>query len=139
MGIGPYDHPLLEGLLGDDEIAPYLDAKSELAEIIRFERELLRAEEAERVVPAGTCDKVLPAIAAFEPDVAALRAATARDGVIGVELVRQLRETVGGANRQFVHFGATSQDIVDTALICRLKPMLDIYETRIVDAIARID
>jgi len=139
MGIGPFDHPLLGGLLGDDEIAPYLGVEAELEQVLRFERELVQAEEAEGVVPAGTSEKVLPAIAAFKPDVAALREATARDGVIGVELVRQLREQVGGVNRQFVHFGATSQDIVDTSLICRLGSILTIYEKRITALLGQLD
>ncbi len=139
MGVGPFDHPLLGGLLGDEEIASYLTAEAEIAEVLRFERELVQAEEAEGIVPAGISEKLLPSFAAFTPDLPALRKATARDGVIGVELVRQLREAVGGVNRQFVHFGATSQDIVDTALVCRLEPILTIFEKRIVAATGQID
>lgn len=139
MGVSPFDHAVLSGLLGDDEIAPYLEADAEIAEVLRFERELVQAEEAEGIVPTGTSEKVLPAIAAFVPDVPGLREATARDGVIGVELVRQLREKVGGVNRQFVHFGATSQDIVDTALVCRLQPILAIFEQRLTGLIGQID
>ena len=131
MNVSPFDHPLLSGLLGDDEIAGYLTPDAELAEIVRFERELMIAEEAEGVIPEATGEIVLPMIAEFEPNISALREATARDGVIGVEFVRQLREWVDAPNDQYVHFGATSQDLVDTALVRRLRPMLLIFEARL--------
>jgi 3-carboxy-cis,cis-muconate cycloisomerase len=51
----------------------------------------------------------------------ALRAGTARDGVVVPDLVRQLRDAVGADAGVHVHFGATSQDVIDTALILRLK------------------
>jgi 3-carboxy-cis,cis-muconate cycloisomerase len=131
MSTTPFDHPLLSGLLGDAEIAQFLSAEAELAEIIGFERELLLAEEAEGVIPAGTAEVLLPVIAEFEPDLATLRDATTRDGVIGVDFVRQLRDWVGAPIDQYVHFGATSQDLVDTALVRRLKPILAIFEARL--------
>lgn len=131
MSTSPFDHPLLSGLLGDEEIAAFFTPEAELNQIIAFERELLIAEESEGVVPAGTAEIVLPAIAEFKPDISRLGEATARDGVIGVDFVRQLRDWVGAPADQYVHFGATSQDLVDTALVLRLKPLLAIYEARL--------
>lgn len=131
MSIAPFDHPFLSGLLGDDEISPYFEAEAELAEIVRFERELVIAEEAEGVVPEGTAEVLLPIIDTFEPNLSEVREATARDGVIGVEIVRQLREWVDAPNDRYVHLGATSQDLVDTALVRRLKPILLIFEDRL--------
>ena len=54
------------------------------------------------------------------PDRAALRSATARDGVVVPELVRQLRAAVGEPHAASLHYGATSQDVVDTSLSLRL-------------------
>src|SRR5690242_12784529 len=131
MSVSPFDHPLLSGLLGDDEIAGYMTPAAELVEIIRFERELVVAEEAEGVIPAGTGEVVLSMLDEFEPNLSSLREATVRDGVIGVDYVRQLREWVDPPFNQYVHFGATSQDLVDTALVRRLRPMLLIFEARL--------
>jgi 3-carboxy-cis,cis-muconate cycloisomerase len=46
-------------------------------------------------------------------------------------LVRQLRHAVGEEHASHVHFGATSQDVVDTSLALRLKRLLPIYEERL--------
>ena len=43
------------------------------------------------------------------------------DGVLGPDYVRQLKAHAG----EHVHFGATSQDLADTALVLRLKPVLE--------------
>ena len=52
----------------------------------------------------------------------------ADDGVPVIELVRQLREHVGGAAADDVHFGATTQDIMDTALVLRMRAALAAVE-----------
>ena len=49
-------------------------------------------------------------------------------------LVAQLRTAVGGDAATHVHWGATSQDIMDTALALRLRRVLAIWRDRI-DAI----
>ena len=130
MSISPPDRTLLSALLGDDEIAPYLSDKAEIAEMIRFEAALAIAEGAEGIIPVESASHIARCLETFVPSLDELRMATARDGVVGVDFVRQLREHVGPPHAQFVHFGATSQDLVDTALLLRLKPVLAILAER---------
>ena len=68
---------------------------------------------------------IVAALGSFQPDTAMLRAGVARDGVVVPELVRQIRATVGTRHGEFVHFGATSQDVVDTSLVLRLRQAVD--------------
>jgi 3-carboxy-cis,cis-muconate cycloisomerase len=60
-----------------------------------------------------------------------LRDGVARDGVVVPELVRQLREAVGAPHSEHVHFGATSQDVIDTSLAIRMSKVLDIVAGRL--------
>ena len=131
MSVSPFDHPLLSGLLGDSEIAPYFSAEAELAEMVRFEVALANAEAAEEVIPADVAGQIVEALRGFEANFEAIRLATAKDGVTGVEFSRQLRDWVGPPADKFAHFGATSQDVVDTALLLRLKPVLAIFDKRL--------
>ena len=124
MSVSAFDHPLLSGLLGDDEIAPFFSAEAEIVEMIRFERDLAAAEGAEGVIPQASADYIIEQLDTFELNVEATRTATARDGTTGVEFVRQLREWLGPPYDQHVHFGSTSQDLVDTALVVRLRSVL---------------
>ncbi len=129
--ISAFDHPFLSSLLGDDEMAVLLGAQSEIAAMIGFEAALAEIEAENGVIPHETGAAIASALATFQPDVAALRAGTARDGVVVPELVRQIRQAVGEPHSRHVHFGATSQDVVDTALVLRIRPCLDLLEQRL--------
>jgi len=138
MSVSPFDDPMLSGLLGDAEMADLLSADAQLRAMLRFEAALAEAEAEAGVIPAAAAQAIVAALGGFDPDVAAIATATARDGTVGVELVRQLRRCVGPPHDQLVHFGATSQDVVDTGLILRLKEMLPIFASRLHAIIAAI-
>jgi 3-carboxy-cis,cis-muconate cycloisomerase len=99
--------------------------------MLGFERALAEVEAGLGVIPAEAGAAIAAALAGFVADTAALRAATARDGVVVPELVRQLRAAVGAPHSGHVHFGATSQDVIDTALVLRLKPVVTTFEERL--------
>lgn len=68
-------------------------------------------------VPAEAADAITAACDAERHDAAALAADSARHAQPVVGLVASLRTTVGPPADEFVHYGATSQDILDTALM----------------------
>ena len=129
MTISPFDHPYLSALLGDDEIAGQFSIEEDCEQMFYFEEALSRALAEEGIIPDTA--KEIYRVAPFMPDLDRLRAATARDGVIGPDYVAQLREALGSPAGDYVHFGATSQDLIDTSLILRLRPVLDIYDGRL--------
>ncbi len=131
MSVAPFDHPVLSGLLGDEEAAAFFALSAELIAMIAFETALAEAQAEAGVIPRDAAGAIAKALGAFAPDVAALREATARDGVVVPDLVRQMREAVGGAHAAHVHFGATSQDVIDTALSLRLVGVLDLIAARL--------
>lgn len=131
MSASPFDHPFLSGLLGDADVAEFMTAEADWRAMLRFETALARAEAAAGVIPSAAADRIVAALAAFEPDIAALNTGVGRDGVVIPDFVRQLRAAVGGEAAGFVHVGATSQDVIDTSLALRLKPVLAILDRRL--------
>lgn len=126
-----FGSPLHGELYGDPEIAGHFTAEAEIAAILRFEGALALAEARLGIIP----EKAGPAIDGALLDVAiapeSLAAATARAGVPVPALVSALRERIGPPFGDFVHWGATSQDAVDTGLVLRLRPVLDILDGRL--------
>ena len=129
--IGAFDHPFLSGLLGDEEMAKLLGVEAELAAMLRFEAALAEAEAELGIIPAAAAEAIAGTLAAFRPDMAALKAGTARDGVVVPDLVHQIRQAVGEPHAKHVHFGATSQDVIDTAMVLRALQCLDLLEQRL--------
>lgn len=130
MSAGPFDHPWLSRLLGDEEVGAQFSLEAELVAMLRFESALATAEAAEGVIPVDAGDHLVRRLSAFVPDIEAIAEATARDGVPVPELVRQMR-AYAGSQAQHVHFGATSQDVIDTCLVLRLGPVLDTLTRRL--------
>ncbi len=121
MSYTPFNAPLLAGLLGDRQVAGSFSVEAEIHAMLRFEIALAEAEADRAVIPAEAAHAIEIALRSFDPDIASLSAATARDGVVVPELVRQMRAVIGEPHGRHVHFGATSQDAIDTSLILRLK------------------
>lgn len=139
MAATPFDHPLLSGLIGDEELSLQFVPEAEFEAMNHFEKALAHAEAEEGIIPAAAAEAIGLACAAFEPDIAAVREAAARDGVIVPEYVRQLRQRIGSAHAGHLHFGATSQDVIDTSLILRLVPVARILDERLAKLVTRLD
>ena len=99
--------------------------------MLAFETALAEAEAEEGLIDSGAAAVIAAALDTFEPDMDRLRAGVARDGVVVPELVRQLRPAVGEPHASRVHFGATSQDVIDTSLAMRLARAIAVIEARL--------
>jgi 3-carboxy-cis,cis-muconate cycloisomerase len=99
--------------------------------MLAFEVALAKAEAAHGVIPKAAAAAIARAAQNFKPDMAALAAGTARDGMVVPNWVDQLRRVLGEPHGTHLHFGSTSQDVLDTGLVQRLKPLLDIFDARL--------
>ncbi len=140
MAAGPFDNELTRGLLGGRaEVRDLFTAQADVAVALKFESSLAVAEGAAGVIPAGHAEAIVESLKGFAADFASLESAAARDGVYVPELVRQLRAHVGGEAGQYVHFGATSQDVVDTSLILRLCHAVELFSSDIDRTFGQLD
>ncbi|NGO53087.1 3-carboxy-cis,cis-muconate cycloisomerase [Allomesorhizobium camelthorni] len=139
MAVSAFDHPLLSGLFGDEEVAALLGFDAELAAMLRFEIALAASEAEAGVIPQEAANAITKALAGFKPDMAALRNGVARDGVAVPELIWQMRGMIGAPHADRLHFGATSQDAIDTALVLRLRPVLEVLERRLYELVERFE
>ncbi len=130
MSVSAFDHPFLSGLVGDKETAAFFTANADIKAMLDFEMALASSEAAEGSVPVWAAERIAEVCAHFAPDMEKLRLATARDGVVVPELIRQLREACGPEVGRHVHKGATSQDVVDTSLMLRLRGVAALLENR---------
>ncbi|WEZ85625.1 3-carboxy-cis,cis-muconate cycloisomerase (plasmid) [Rhizobium sp. 32-5/1] len=131
MTYSAFDHPILSGLLGDPEIASFFSAEADLKAMLAFEASLAIVQARHGFIPVDAAERIAAFCATFWPDVNSLKQAIAWDGVLIPELVRQMRHAIGGDAAAYLHFGATSQDVIDTSLMLRLKAVCGIARTRL--------
>jgi len=99
-----------------------------VAAMLAFESELASAEEAEGLVPQGAAEAIARACTQLRVDESALVAEGKLSATLAVPLVRLLKDAVAKSapgHAQHVHFGATSQDVLDTAMALCLKSCLE--------------
>lgn len=93
--------------------------QSVIAAMLRFEGELARCQEQLGLIPAGVADVIERQAATLAIDPASLVRDSQAAGSLAIPLVNALTESVRAldpAAASHVHFGATSQDVIDSAL-----------------------
>ncbi len=129
---------LLTALAGDTETEALLGDEAQLDAMLAVEKALADASADAGWIETAAAAAIGAAIARFEPDRAGLAAGMAQDGVVVPALVRQLRAAIAAPHRDALHRGATSQDIIDTALMLQLRRVLDLGEARLEGLLARL-
>ena len=139
MTFSLFDHPHFSALLKHEDIASLFGVEAEMTAMLRFETALAEAEAELGVIPGEAALAITEAAGDFEPDLEKLSEGVQQDGVIGPSLIASLKEAVPEAFRPFVHFGATSQDVVDTGLILRLQAAIAILKRDLKAVVAHLD
>ncbi len=108
---------LLRPLLADAGIDAGLSDSALLQAMLDVERDLAGVLAELGVVPSAAAEAIAAACRAERYDIRALGHAGVADGNPVPALVRELTAAVPAEARPWVHHGATSQDILDTALM----------------------
>ena len=120
---------LFGALYGTRAMRDVFSTRSRLAAMLRFEAALARAEADCGVIPAPAAGAIASAAAnvdAFDAGAIAASAETVGYPVVG--LTKQLARLAGDEAGKYVHWGATTQDVLDTATVLQMR-----------DAFARLD
>jgi 3-carboxy-cis,cis-muconate cycloisomerase len=120
--------PLLAPLLSSAAMRAVCDDAMYLQHMLDFEAALARAEAATGIIPASAVGPIAKACRAKQFDSAALAEAAARSGNLAIPLVKALTAEVAKADAEaarYVHWGATSQDMIDTATMLTLRAGID--------------
>ena len=132
------DPRLYAALFGDAQIAAHLSSRATLQAMLDMEAALAESQAALGVIPAAAAGAIAGAARSHDFDFEALGRDAATEGNLAIPLVQQLRRAVGArdaAAAEWVHYGATSQDIIDTGLVLQLRAAVPLIATRL-DAIA---
>ncbi|MBO1437403.1 3-carboxy-cis,cis-muconate cycloisomerase [Meiothermus sp. CFH 77666] len=120
----PQESKIFGRIFADPAMALIFSDEEGLRAMLEVERALAQAQAEVGLIPAEAAEAIGGAIVGFAPDWEALAQATERDGVPVAGLVEQLRRALGEPYGRYLHYGATTQDILDTALVLRLREAL---------------
>jgi 3-carboxy-cis,cis-muconate cycloisomerase len=119
---------LFRDAFGTPEMRDVFSDRSTVARYIDIEVALARAEARCGVIPEEAAQQIASAVSLANLDFDLLRQETDIVGYPILPLVHQLAEQAGEAGR-FLHWGATTQDIMDTAVVLQIRDALKLIET----------
>ncbi|MGB5904402.1 MAG: 3-carboxy-cis,cis-muconate cycloisomerase, partial [Xanthobacteraceae bacterium] len=120
--------PLLAPMLSSAAMRAVCDDGAFLQDMLDAEAALARAEASVGVIPQAAAAPIAAACSAERFEIGALAEAATRAGNLAIPLVKSLTAEVAKSDAEaarYVHWGATSQDIIDTATMLMLRAAID--------------
>ncbi len=131
------DSAIFGPLFSDEEIALLLTDDAFVRALVEVEIALARAEARAGVIPPSAAEQIAKARAG-EIEIAALTQGTLRSGFPIIALVQELRKQVSAVAAPYVHWGATTQDIMDTACVLQLRTIIELITKRISEIVQHL-
>ena len=116
---------MFAGIYGRGGASAAVSGRAWLQAMLEAEAAVARAAAAEGMVPPEAAEAIAAACGSGRFDLDAISREAADHATPVVPLVRTLREQVGEQLAPYVHVGATSQDIIDTAAMLVSSHALD--------------
>ena len=129
---------MADPLFTTDAMRAIFSSRERVARMLAFEAALARAEAAVGVIPPAAADVIVAHCDVARFDVAALEKAARNAGNLAIPLVAALTRNVAeddAVAKGYVHWGATSQDAIDTGLVLQLRDALALIDA----GLARLD
>jgi 3-carboxy-cis,cis-muconate cycloisomerase len=115
----------------DPESAAIFSDEQLVRSMLEVEAVLARVEAKLGIIPGEAAERISAMASPQHIDLAGLRASMESQGFPVIELVRQLRQAVGSDTASYVHRGATTQDIIDTARVVQIRASLSVIESQL--------
>lgn len=119
--------PLLDGLFYSPSVEPFFSDAACVQAMLDFEAALARSESNAGLIPTSAATSIAAYCRAELIDLTALAAAVPQSANLAIPLIKQLTASVTKQNPEaarFIHWGATSQDAMDTGLVLQIRSAL---------------
>ena len=132
---------LLDPLFRWEPVAKLFRDDSYLQTMLDFEAALAHAEASSGIIPSSAATTIAAKCRVEFFDKQKLAEAASLAGNVAIPLIKQLKALVAADDKDaadFVHWGATSQDAIDTALVLQLREALPLISGDLDNLCARL-
>src|SRR5580692_11501393 len=130
MPTNPADGPILGVLYGSDAMRAVFDEMAYFQRMLDVEAALARVQARLGLIPAEAAEAIVAAARSENLSVEDLAASARNVGYPVVGLVAGLTKAAGEAGN-WTHWGATTQDIMDTATVLQVRDGLTLIEAEL--------
>jgi 3-carboxy-cis,cis-muconate cycloisomerase len=138
MSVNPADSEIFGVLYGTDEMRRVFSDRAFVQRMLDVEAALARTQANLGIIPAAAADAIGRAASVDLIDFQELAASARLVGYPVAGLGKALGRAAGGEAARYVHWGATTQDIVDTALVLQIREGLAPIERDLLAVVAAL-
>lgn len=121
MPVSVFDMQSLQHLWGTDELRTIFSEDNRVQKWLDFEAALAAAQAELGIIPAAAADEIAAKARAADIDLTAMSAEIRRIKHSLVPALKQLQARCSKEHGEWLHYGATTQDVVDTGVAMQLK------------------
>lgn len=132
---------IFDSFLTTTEIIDVFDDAAVIEAMLQFEKALAQAQAAEGIIPQAAADQIAAHCNVRYFDIPAIIVASRRAGTMAIPLVKELTKAVALADKDastHVHWGSTSQDVIDTATVLLTRRALGLIDSTLLALIQRL-
>lgn len=126
----------LETLFSTPEMSTAFSSGTHVQRMLDFEAALARAQARAGIIPQEAASVITAHCKEVRFDVVALYHEAAKAGTPAIPFVHMLTTHIPGDAQKFVHWGATSQDVIDTAMMLQMCDGIDLLIAGLLDSCA---
>ena len=126
-----YDSVIYGGIFSSQEMRAIWSDQSRIQRYLDFEAALARAQAKLGIIPQDACDEIVRHCRVEEMDFDKLRQVTEHVGYPVLPVVEQLTALCADGLGQWCHWGATTQDITDTATVLQIRSSLELVDAKL--------
>jgi 3-carboxy-cis,cis-muconate cycloisomerase len=122
---------IFDSFLTTPEMIAVFDDSAIIDAMLQFEAALAKAESDEGLLQPSVASAIAAACNAELYDIPALISVGRRAGSLAIPLVKELTKTVAASDAEAaakVHWGSTSQDVIDTAMVLATREALHLLD-----------
>ncbi|MDO1445070.1 adenylosuccinate lyase family protein [Rhodocytophaga aerolata] len=117
--------------LSDEEMERACSEEQFIRHMLTFEMALANAEAKVGIIPHSAAQAIQAKLSQITINPSDLAEGTLKNGIPTIPFLSNLKEQLPAAAKDFLHLGATSQDVLDTAQVLMIKEAVSILEGHI--------
>jgi 3-carboxy-cis,cis-muconate cycloisomerase len=126
-----YPSAIFSKYLGDEQLFQLVSDEALINEMLHFETALAQAQAHVGIIPAAAADEINNVLTQLKIIPADLAAGTLQNGIPVISLLAIAKEKLSGDVKKYLHYGATSQDAMDTAQVLMITNVAEVMEQRV--------
>lgn len=117
--------------LGDEQMLQLVSDEALINKMLQFEIALAKAQASAGIIPANAAEEITHVLTQLKINPADLSAGTLQNGIPVISLLSLAKEKLSDGAKKYLHYGATSQDAMDTAQSLIIRDAIHLIEERL--------